>query len=172
MRRSGPRANRPRPPGMVSGTVKSTRLTICATRNVYGAYVPNGPGWGGVVVAPGFYRGGYWHGGYYHGGGWHGGGWPGGGWHGGGGHWHGGGGHWHGGGGHSHGGGGPPRRRRSQAVTVRVAQRLNSGCFGPMPRRGSRESVERIAQRVTAEPPNATLRARTVLSRAAQRIVA
>jgi hypothetical protein len=96
-------------------------------RNVYGACVVNGPGWGGgVVVAPGFYGGyggpGYWHGGaYYHGGasyhyhynyhtsyhtgGWHGGGWHGGGWHGGGAHWHGGGAHWHGGGGHWHGGG-------------------------------------------------------------------
>jgi hypothetical protein len=95
-------------------------------RNVYGACVPNGPGWGGgVVVAPGYYGGyggpGYWHGGYYHGGGvsyhyhyhynynyhtsYHTGGWHGGGWHGGGGHWHGGGGHWHGGGGHWHGGG-------------------------------------------------------------------
>ena len=78
-------------------------------RNVYGACAPNGPGWGGVVVAPGFYGGGGWHGGYYHGGGWHGGGWHGGGWHGGGGHWHGGGGHWHGGGGHFHGGGGHRR---------------------------------------------------------------
>jgi hypothetical protein len=87
-------------------------------RNVYGACVVNGPGWGGgAVVAPGFYGGyggpGYWHGGaYYHGGGvsyhyhyhynyhtsYHTGGWHGGGWHGGGGHWHGGGGHWHGGG--------------------------------------------------------------------------
>jgi hypothetical protein len=96
-------------------------------RNVYGACVPNGPGWGGggVVVAPGYYGGyggpGYWHGGYYHGGGvsyhyhyhynyhtsYHTGGWHGGGWHGGGAHWHGGGGHWHGGGGggHWHGGG-------------------------------------------------------------------
>ncbi len=76
-------------------------------RNVYGACVPNG--YGGVVVAPGFYGGGYgggWHGGYYHGGGWHGGGWHGGGWHGGGAHWHGGGGaHFHGGGAHFHGGG-------------------------------------------------------------------
>jgi hypothetical protein len=84
-------------------------------RNVYGACVPNG--YGGVVVAPGFYgapgwHGGYyggggWHGGYYHGGGWHGGGWHGGGWHGGGWHgggWHGGGAHWHGGGAHWHGG--------------------------------------------------------------------
>jgi hypothetical protein len=76
-------------------------------RNVYGACVPNG--YGGVVVAPGFYGGGGyyggggWHGGYYHGGGWHGGGWHGGGWHGGG--WHGGGAHWHGGGAHWHGGG-------------------------------------------------------------------
>jgi hypothetical protein len=85
-------------------------------RNVYGACVPNGYGWGGgVVVAPGFYgapgwhggyyggagwHGGYYHGGYYHGGGWHGGAWHGGGWHGGG--WHGGG--WHGGGAHWHGG--------------------------------------------------------------------
>jgi hypothetical protein len=89
-------------------------------RNVYGACVRNGPAWGGVVVAPGYYGGygapGYWHGGYYHGGGvsyhyhyhynyhynystsYHTGGWHGGGWHGGGGHWHGGGGHWHGGG--------------------------------------------------------------------------
>jgi hypothetical protein len=74
-------------------------------RNVYGACVPNG--YGGVVVAPGFYGGGAgyyggggWHGGYYHGGGWHGGYYHGGGWHGGG--WHGGG--WHGGGAHWHGG--------------------------------------------------------------------
>ena len=77
-------------------------------RNVYGACVPNGYGWGGGgVVAPGFYgapgwRGGYyggagWHGGYYHGGYYHGGGWHGGGWHGGAAHWHGGGAHWHGG---------------------------------------------------------------------------
>jgi hypothetical protein len=73
-------------------------------RTVYGACVPNG--YGGVVVAPGFYgapgwHGGYygsgWHGGYYHGGAWHGGTWHGGGWHGGGAHWHGGGAHWHGG---------------------------------------------------------------------------
>jgi hypothetical protein len=95
-------------------------------RNVYGACVVNGPGWGGVVVAPGYYgygapgywhggyyhggyyHGGYYHGGYYHGGayyhggGWHGGGWHGGGWHGG--HYHGGA-HWHGGGAHWHGGG-------------------------------------------------------------------
>jgi hypothetical protein len=82
-------------------------------RNVYGACVPNGYGWGaGVVVAPGFfgapgwhggyYGGGGWHGGYYHGGGWHGGTWHGGGWHGGGAHWHGGGAHWHGGGAHFH----------------------------------------------------------------------
>ena len=56
-------------------------------RNVYGACVPNG--YGGVVVAPGFYGGG---GGYYGGGGWHGGG----------AHWHGGGVHWHGGGAHFH----------------------------------------------------------------------
>lgn len=98
-------------------------------RNIYGNCVLNGPGWGGAVVAPGFYgapgyggggyyhggyyHGGYyhggggWHGGYYHGGGWHGGGYHGGGWHGGGGHWHGGGGHWHGGG--HHGGGGHRR---------------------------------------------------------------
>src|SRR4029077_3201645 len=65
-------------------------------RNVYGACVPNGYGWGGgVVAAPGYYgygAPGYWHGGaYYHGGGWHGGAWHGAGWHGGG--WHGGG--WH-----------------------------------------------------------------------------
>ena len=81
-------------------------------RNVYGACVVNGPGWGGVVApgyygygAPGYWHGGYYHGGaYYHGGGayWHGGGWHGGGWHGGG--WHGGGAHWHGGGAHWHGG--------------------------------------------------------------------
>jgi hypothetical protein len=80
-------------------------------RNIYGACVPNGYGWGGgAVVAPGFYgapgwhsgyyggaswHGGYYHGGYYHGGGWHGGYYHGGGWHGGG--WHGGGAHWHGG---------------------------------------------------------------------------
>jgi hypothetical protein len=77
-------------------------------RNVYGACVVNGYGWGGgAVVAPGFYggggyyHGGYYGGGYYHGGAWHGGGWHGGGWHGGG--WHGGG--WHGGGAHWHGGG-------------------------------------------------------------------
>ena len=71
-------------------------------RNVYGACAPNG--YGGVVVAPGFYgapawhggyygggwHGGYYRGGYYHGGGWHGGGWHGGGWHGGTAHWHGG----------------------------------------------------------------------------------
>jgi hypothetical protein len=74
-------------------------------RNVYGACVPNGPGWGGVVVAPGYYgygAPGYWHGGYYHGGvsyhyryhtSYHTGGWHGG-------HRHGGGGHRHGGGGH------------------------------------------------------------------------
>jgi hypothetical protein len=77
-------------------------------RNVYGACVPNG--YGGVVVAPGFYGGGYyggggWHGGGWHGGYYHGGGWHGGGWHGGGAHWHGGGAHWHGGGAHWHGGG-------------------------------------------------------------------
>ena len=39
-------------------------------RNVYGACVVNGPGWGGAVVAPGYYgygAPGYWHGGYYHG---------------------------------------------------------------------------------------------------------
>jgi hypothetical protein len=105
-----------------------SRMTLAAGgcgyayhRNVYGACVPNGYGWGGgVVVAPGFYgapgwhggyyggggwhggyyggggwHGGYYHGGYYHGGGWHGGAWHGGGWHGGG--WHGGGAHWHGG---------------------------------------------------------------------------
>ena len=78
-------------------------------RNVYGACVPNGYGWGGgAVVAPGFYGApGYWHGGYYGGAGWHGGyyhggGWHGGGWHGGGAHWHGGGAHWHGGGAHFH----------------------------------------------------------------------
>jgi hypothetical protein len=87
-------------------------------RNIYGACVPNGYGWGGgVVVAPGFYgapgywhggyyggagwHGGYYHGGYYHGGAWHGGAWHAGGWHGGG--WHGGG--WHGGGAHWHAGG-------------------------------------------------------------------
>ena len=83
-------------------------------RNIYGNCRPNGPGWGGVVVAPGYYgygAPGYWHGGYYrggayyHGGYYHGGGWHGGGWHGGGAHWHGGGGHWHGGGGHWHVGG-------------------------------------------------------------------
>ena len=80
-------------------------------RNIYGNCVVNGPGWGGVVVAPGFYGGGYYGGGvawrllprrwvlprrwllpwrrpgtdrrrYTAGGG----------------HWHGGGGHWHGGG--------------------------------------------------------------------------
>jgi hypothetical protein len=67
-------------------------------RNVYGACVVNGPGWGGVVVAPGFYGGGYYHGGGWHGGYYHGGGWHGGGWHGGGAHWHGGAAHWHGGG--------------------------------------------------------------------------
>jgi hypothetical protein len=49
-------------------------------RNVYGACVPNGVGWG--VAAPGYYGGG---------GGWSGGSWHEGGWHGGGGHWHGGG---------------------------------------------------------------------------------
>ena len=70
-------------------------------RNIYGNCVLNGPGWGGVVVAPGVYGGGgYYHGGYYGGGYYHGGGWHGGGWHGGGAHWHGGGAHWHGGGGH------------------------------------------------------------------------
>jgi hypothetical protein len=98
-------------------------------RNVYGACVVNGPGWGGgVVVAPGYYgygapgywrggayyHGGYYHGGYYHGGYYHGGAYyhGGGGWHGGyyhGGGWHGshyhGGAHWHGGGAHWHGGG-------------------------------------------------------------------
>lgn|GEM_PF-1939536 len=93
-------------------------------RNIYGNCVPNGYGYGGVVVAPGVYgapgywhggyggwHGGYgaWHGGYYgggwHGGAWHGGAWHGGAWHGGGAHWHGGGAHWHGGGAHWHGGG-------------------------------------------------------------------
>jgi len=103
-------------------------------RNVYGACVVNGPGWGGAVVAPGYYgygapgywhggayyhggyyhggyyHGGYYHGGYYHGGYYHGGayyhgaGWHGAGWHGGGYHYHGGA-HWHGGGAHWHGGG-------------------------------------------------------------------
>ena len=61
-------------------------------RNIYGNCVVNGPGWGGVVVAPGYYgygAPGYYHGGYYHGGGWHGGYYHGGGYHGGG--WHGGG---------------------------------------------------------------------------------
>lgn len=55
-------------------------------RDVYGACVPNGPGWGGgVVVAPGIYGApGYYHGGYY-GGGYHGG------------YYHGGGHHYHGG---------------------------------------------------------------------------
>ena len=81
-------------------------------RNIYGNCRPNGPGWGGVAVAPGYYgygAPGYWHGGYYHGGAYyhggyyhggyyHGGGWHGGAWHGGAAHWHGGGGHWHGGG--------------------------------------------------------------------------
>ncbi len=79
-------------------------------RNIYGNCVANGPGWGGVVVAPGYWHGGYYHGGayyhggYYHGGHYHGGGWHGGGWHGGGHH----GGHYHGGGHHGgghHGGG-------------------------------------------------------------------
>ncbi len=43
-------------------------------RNVYGACVPNGYGWGGgVVVAPGLYGAPGWHGGYYGGAGWHGG---------------------------------------------------------------------------------------------------
>ena len=62
-------------------------------RNIYGNCVVNGPGWGGAVVAPGYYgygapgyhggyyHGGGWHAGYYHGGGYHGGGWHGGGWH-------------------------------------------------------------------------------------------
>jgi hypothetical protein len=41
-------------------------------RNVYGACVPNGAGWG--VAAPGYYGGGGgWSGGSWHGGGWHGG---------------------------------------------------------------------------------------------------
>jgi hypothetical protein len=70
-------------------------------RDVYGACVPNGYGWG--AVGPGYYGGGWHGGGGYYGGGWHGGGWHGGGWHGGG--WHGGGAHFHGGGAHFHGGG-------------------------------------------------------------------
>ena len=93
-------------------------------RNIYGNCVVNGPGWGGAVVAPGYYgygapgyhggyyHGGGWHAGYYHGGGYHGGGWHGGGCHHGGG-WHGGGYH-HGGGAHWHGGGHHGRRRTSR----------------------------------------------------------
>src|SRR6185312_292798 len=94
---------------LIAGTAPAFAAGGCGYgwhRNIYGNCRPNGPGWGGVVVAPGYYgygAPGYWHGGYYRGGAYY----PGGYYHGG--YYHG---CYHQGGGAHWDGGGRPRHSR------------------------------------------------------------